>query len=281
MSPTPLVLFVDIDGTLIGDVTPQVCEWELIMTHDPSKLPMFRNHLIEVLRVGLLRPNIADFLSSLRDKRIEFFIFTASDTHWANFLVPCIEKVIDFKFNRPIFTRSQCISANMDLNKSLDKVLPTVTKKLKLKYSGVSEKALKQRIAIIDNNNVLIQSEMQRCINCPTYDFTYYYDVLSRFDIKTLSLRYVEMATVLYHHGLFPFVPTFGMNMSFSKFRSLYYKMISKAIIQASTKGKSSRNQTDDIWLKLMHVLKNKDLIDLSESTVSSINRNVRKLLKT
>jgi hypothetical protein len=276
MSPTPLVIFIDIDGTLIGDVTPQVCEWELIMSHDPSKLPCFRTHLLEVLRVGLLRPNIADFLSSFKDTRVEFFIFTASDTHWANFLVPCIEKTIDFKFNRPIFTRSQCISSN----KSIDKVLPAVAKKLKCKYPSISEKALKERVAIIDNNNVLIENEMHRCINCPTYDFTYYYDVLSRFDIKTLSLRYNEMATVLYHHGLFPFLPTFGMNMSFSKFRSLYYKMIAKSIIQASTKGKSSRNQTDDIWMKMMHVMKTRDLVNLSDSTIASINRSMRKMLK-
>jgi hypothetical protein len=276
----PLILFIDIDGTLVGDVKPQVCEWEILDKHDPSKLASFKQHLIDVLKCGLLRPNIADFLTSLKDsyEHVEFFIFTAADKDWATFLVPCIEKVIGLKFNRPVFTRKHCSIKSQEYKKSLDAVLPWVIRNHKRKYPTMSLKTLRNRVAIIDNNNVLVSGETHRCIDCPTYTFMYFHDVLSRLPIETLQRKYHDIAATLIKYGMIVSSSSLHYNtMSFNTFRTMYYKRLAELIAE---NAKYCKQGKDDYWVKLMNVMKNLSLENLRDNTIKCINKQMHRTKK-
>lgn len=266
----PLVLFLDIDGTLIGDVLPQVCEWEVLSRFDAAKLPAFKKHLIEALKAGLLRPNVSDFITSLRARyeHIEFFIYTASDMTWANFLIPCIEQIIGFKFNRPLFSRKHCES---NKKKSISKVLPSVVRSLKGTYSGVTVKSLKNRVAIVDNNNVMVDGESHRCIKCPTYNFAYLYDVLARIDVLKLIKNYQEIISILQRYELYlsTLIPT-----SFNSFKARYYKYLAKRVQYYNAFGQKVFAQ-DRLWVHLMNVLSKMQLEDLRSPIIEKINTDI------
>jgi len=267
----PLVLFIDIDGTLVGDVTPQVCEWEIIETVDKSKLSSFRCNLIDILIHGLLRPNIADFLTGVKRiiPDIEFFVFTASDMRWANFLVPCIEKAIDIKFNRPIFTRNHCI----DQRKSLDCVLPHVLRRLKKQHPKISMKSMRERIALVDNNDVLVPCESHRCIKVPTYGFAYYTDILSKLAPRTIEKNHFEIATILERYNMSSCHK--GVASDVEVFRSEYYKRLGSLV--ASSASSVSGRSDNDLWLRLLAVMKALHPDDFKEGTLKKINKMMKK----
>lgn len=266
----PLVLFIDIDGTLVGDVTPQVCEWEIIETVDKSKLPSFRCGLIDVLVHGLLRPNVADFLTGMKriSPDIEFFVFTASDMRWANFLVPCIEKAIGIKFNRPIFTRNHCI----DQRKSLDCVLPHVLRRLKKQHPKLSMKNMRERIALVDNNDVLVPCESHRCIKVPTYSFAYYTDILSKLAPRTIEKNHFEIATILERYDMSSHK---GVASDVEVFRSEYYKRLGSLVASSATAGHSGSD--NNLWMRLLSVIKSLHPDDFKEGTVKRINKMLKR----
>lgn len=267
----PIVIFLDIDGTLIGDISPQVCEWEILTKVDRSKLPRFKQSLIDTLSNGLLRPHIAEFLMNVKKKYecVEFFVYTASNTAWANFLVPCIEKAIGINFQRPVFARNNCLIRRSEFLKSLDCVMPVVVRKLRPIYPMVSVKALKSRVAIVDNNNVLVKSEEHRCIKCPTYNFVYHYDVLSKLDLSALKAKYMEIVPILISYGFFPRVSQ-QKTFSLRAFLTNYHERLYSSIRDNVHEMKNSSN--DRFWLHLMKVLHKMDIQHLKEASVKEIN---------
>lgn len=275
----PLVIFLDIDGTIIGDILPQVCEWEILETFDRSKLSSFKQSLIEMLQCGLLRENLSDFLTIMKKshEHAEFFIYTASDTKWAQFLVPCIEKAIGFQFNRPIFSRKHCISKTNEYRKSLNSVLPLVTRRLSPRYKMMNTKAMRNRVAIVDNNNVLVNGEMHRCIKCPTYEFTYHYDVLAKIGVRLLSKHYVEISHILGRHQLFPETSEqHNSHMSFSSFRIKYFESLYAAVLASAKQNKKTKQQ-DKYWIDLLNTIQTARLESFKENAVYALNRALQK----
>lgn len=275
----PLVIFLDIDGTIIGDILPQVCEWEILENYDRAKIPAFRQNLVEMLQCGILRENLADFLTMMKKTHdhIEFFIYTASDMKWAQFLVPCIEKAIGFQFNRPIFSRKHCISKTAEYKKSLSSVLPFVTKRLSPKYKLMNTKSMRNRVAIVDNNNVLVNGEMHRCIKCPTYDYTYHYDILARLSLKVLGSHYGEIASILSRHQLFPeFYVSSNNHMTFTTFRVKYYEALCGAIMSSAKQNKKAVRQ-DKYWIELLNIMQTANIESLKENVVYTLNKALHK----
>lgn len=118
MNQKPLVVLLDLDGTLAGRVTSVLCEYEIYKTVTVSKksnsfnVPKhIRESMISRLRYGIIRPHVIDFCRGVAEmgSGIELFVFTASENTWANFFVPCVEAALGVRFNRPIFTRNHCV----------------------------------------------------------------------------------------------------------------------------------------------------------------------------
>lgn len=173
MNKEPIVFLIDLDGTIQGDVHPQVIEYELI-----QKINVLMNanvkysikNLHKDIGRGLIRPHFKNALLNIKKKHehVEFFVYTASSDMWANFLLPNIIKVVFGKknpINRPFLTRSHCIGEGR--MKSIEKVKPMVAKALQNKYPNSSFK----HIYLIDNNIVLEKNEIRRLIYCPSYDY--------------------------------------------------------------------------------------------------------------
>lgn len=250
--PDPIFVILDIDGTLIGDISFCVCEWEILSRIDHRKLRQLRAFLISYLKSGLLRSGIADFLTNLRSVRddIEFIIYTASDDKWASFLVPCIESAIGIKLARPIFTRKDCVGKSSSSYKSLAKISQRVFRAFKTKYPALkSEKHVAKMMVMIDNNHVLREKEVSRCIICPTYDYCTPYDVLKNADAASLSQNYKLVCEILHRYDLIPSHTLSHIDsLGYHGAMSLYHAALSK-----SFKSFVPRLPKDSFWYSLSH----------------------------
>jgi hypothetical protein len=282
----PFCYFFDIDGTMIGDISPQVYEWDILSKYDTGKLPQLKKNICSQLSNGLLRKGLSTFMDFLRARHgqdgCEFFVYTASDTKWANFIVTCIETVIGQKFNRPLFTRPNCIRRHGvgEFKKSLTHILPRVINKLRPKYGDDMIDVMKQCI-LIDNNRVLMNGEEGRLILCPTYGYVDLYDILRLLPEETLQKNFIEIASTLQSHGLFP---DMGENtrseLPFHVFKAIYYSTLGK-LIKENIKQELSISE-DAFWTRLGNVLHAlKDPNQLRDGTVRSVNDALNKNVKT
>jgi hypothetical protein len=171
---TPLVVMLDLDGTIIGDIRPQITTYDIsnqIKSHGAKLKYTFSDYKMK-LNGGIIRPSFSEFINRLKKDVpfIEFFIYTASEKKWASHIISHIEKACSIKINRPLFTRKDCIVKGDNLLKSLAKVKPQVLRVLKKKY-GIMD--LTNKILIIDNSPVFIEQDTPYHILCKTYNFVY------------------------------------------------------------------------------------------------------------
>ena len=153
----PLIIVLDMDGTIIGDIRPQL---QLVELHKSLKSQDKRVNVLNVkdfqsrLRSGIVRPHLSKFIKKLKEynNNIEFFIYTASEKKWAHFLVPHIEKAVGVKFNRPIFTRDDCTP---DYKKTVSNIIGGILKSLKKKYGVLLYRQIIMRDSILENHSVL------------------------------------------------------------------------------------------------------------------------------
>lgn len=173
MNKEPIVFLIDLDGTIQGDVHPQVLEYEFIHKINAltkANVKYNTRNLHKDIAHGLIRPHFRNALLNVKKKHdnVEFFVYTASSDRWANFLLPNIIKVVFNKrspINKPFLTRSHCIQNGR--MKSIEKVKPIVANTLRVKYPNSSFK----HIYLIDNNIVLQHNEMNKLLYCPSYDY--------------------------------------------------------------------------------------------------------------
>lgn len=182
----PLVIILDLDGTIIGDITPQIVSWELCnelkAKHGINLLK--QKDLHTKLENGIIRPYFKDFITKLKENipHIEFFIFTASEKKWASYIISQIEKTCNIKFNRPIFTRQHCLTIDNEYKKCLKRITPTIFRTLKKKYNMSNASLLKDRFLIVENNDVYQPSQRKFNVFCKTYDFKFPENIASLFD---------------------------------------------------------------------------------------------------
>lgn len=274
----PYIILFDLDGTIVGNVSPLVTEWELLHKNDKKKIKDFKKAVVKKLQNGVMRPHLADFCSmvSRHLRYIEFFIYTASDPTWAVFLVSCLEEATGLCFQRPIFTRNNCLLKDGDFTKSIECVSPLILKKLKSKYKDLTKVSqLKNRICLIDNNEVLSKGERSKLIKCPTYDYIDNYDIFSRLDIDTFSEKDCnDLASSLRKYGLFPSQSsTKTSRMSFDVFRYYYYSRLCDNL-KKSIKQESNVN-TDRYWMALANTICNESIECFDSSTIKKVDSKV------
>lgn len=273
----PLIFLVDIDGTLVGDVIPLICCWEIAKRNNTKMLNHVKNEIIFCLKRGIMRPNAGTFLKHISDTipNAEFFIYTASDKNWANYLVPCLEQAAEFKFNRPIFSRPNCSNIGGEFRKSLKTILPSIVKSLNRKkiYPTLSVTDLYNNIVLIDNQRVICEDELQKWIVCPTYTFKHTLDPLKYMSEEILSENLIEIAKVLQLYNMFP---RFNSDKAFSLsgFKQLYYDHLSK--LASKNTPLNSKTGVDDYFIKLGSAIRSNNLKDLRKNVVIRINSSLQ-----
>lgn len=193
MTNSPLIIVLDIDGTIIGNISPQASLFDLqqqIKT-DPNKAAKLNLVDVKSLRYklsnGIIRPHVKHFITNTK---AEYFIYTASSNEWANFLVPHIESVLGVKFNRPLMTRNHCDLSPNATQKSKAKIDKIVFNCLKKKYKDnhPSFESVKNNMLIIDNNpEVYNAKDLESTVVCSSYTFLYPENVPAKLNEETFS----------------------------------------------------------------------------------------------
>lgn len=242
-----LIVFIDIDGTIVGDITYQVLEWEILSTITPKKVAGFRSKLAQSLKDGMLRPYLSDFMSSTAPPQTYIFAYTASDDKWAAFLVPVIEQVTGVKFMRPILSRKNCGFHSNTYTKSLSLACKLIHRTIKKELPKISLSQLERSCVLIDNNNTLLESR-SKWISCPTYNHTQPTNVLSMLTEDEIQANLKDIITILEQYGF----NDLSSQSSLRMFYSAYYLKLAKLYKTHST---SSESRRDDFWLKAANVM--------------------------
>lgn len=195
------VVFLDLDGTLVGDVKYVLCMWEFANKLGRGRsMNAVKADIAKILKLGLLRPNLTEFVTQA-SPRCQFFIYTASERKWAECLVSCIEKVINFKFHRPLFCRENCLielGEKGSIKKSLNHVMPRALKTL----SNKNIHNICRLPVIIDNAKVIVSGEMRSWIPVPTYRHIQIVDVLRHVDVSVLYECESKVHKILKHYEI-------------------------------------------------------------------------------
>ena len=275
----PIVVYLDLDGTIIGDITPQVTEWEILARFCPKQLKTFKDNLKSDLVVGgILRTNFARMITAIKSvyPNVEFFIYTASDGTWANTIIPCVEAAADVTINRPILSRRNCIQNTLE--KSLRLVAPIVYKRLKTKYPALTHaEQIYNNSFLIDNTDVLIEGEEQRCLQCPTFNGIYWTDLLRNMPMDHLKRHYMEISIMLRSVEAFPKISS-KEHLSFENFRTMYYDTLISNIKKHIRDRKNHKN--DNLWPMVAKLLVSARLDKgLSDSTCKYMKKKLASLM--
>lgn len=228
----PLIVILDLDGTIIGNVIPQLILSDFCNDLKKHNIPNSYKHknFHNVLMNGLIRPYFVECIKKLKERisNIEFYIYTASEKDWGTYVIQQIEKATKIKFNKPIFTRNDCITRDGDICKSLHHVAPVIFKFLKKTYPQLTLQSIFSQIVVIDNNHVYPDiKEKNKVLLCPTYDFYYVesvplYITLDEFNKHSKSIT--ELCEKHYNINIYQNYPQF--QFEFYKLYVDQYKVV-------------------------------------------------------
>jgi hypothetical protein len=269
----PLVILLDIDGTLIGDITSQITHYEIVQSIKKAKgrVPYNIKSLQAKLKDGIVRPYFKSFFEDLRSYGVEIFIYTASQKQWAEFIIKQIEYAYNIKFNRPIFTRNNCKYINNDHIKSVKFVQPSVFKTLKRKYPAITVDDIKNNIIAIDNRKVYDNDA--KLVLCPTYNHLVPENIPA-FITPQLFITYSKDIYDIMgkYYSSRQFIPT----SNYMKFERQFYQIY---LDQLSNCSKSRPLVKYDLLFKLIRdIIITKKMSSFSQKNIAYINAKVETL---
>jgi hypothetical protein len=180
----PYIFIIDLDGTIIGDCNYQCDLYNIIELVKKYKMKgmnkytaLCNKYLNESYseKSLLVRPHFFTFINAMKKMYPSsyFYIYTASEKKWANKEIAIIEKHNNFKFDRPLFTRDNCIMDKYcNIKKSVAKILPLISKTIKIPNNY----DISKRLLIIDNNPTFIDYT-ENLLLCPSYNYMKFYDL--------------------------------------------------------------------------------------------------------
>ncbi len=270
----PYIFILDIDGTMIGDITPQIMLYELNLTLKDKHLKINSKEFENKLISGILRPNLDAFLKKMSETfhdKCEFFIYTSAEKQWTCFLIPHIERILKIKFNRPLFTRDNCQLINGDYKKSLTKILPKITSTLYKKYGKLDQKTIKERLLIIDNNgSVYDDNDKKNLLVCPTYDYKLPENIPTYITDNIYKTYYQQIIKILSKN-----IPQLSFTPSYTTFQIEFYKFYIMFL-----QGYQKNNELfikDSYFTYLANVITYKGLTKFSYKTVVYLQKKMNR----
>ena len=266
----PIVFLLDFDGTMQGNIQPQIKEYSLItemnkIIMNKKKIKYNNEFLQRDILAGLMRPDLKTSLLKMKQRHpnIEFFIYTASQDEWANFILPKFCQYLNDKhqlINKPFFTRRHCL--NNGAMKSIKKIKKEIQSSLHNKYLTKRDSKLEiESIYLVDNNHVLSRQESANLIYCPTYDYTMSIDLIRNFDKDIIIKYYKEISEIIFE----------GVEVnSYIEFLYKYYEILYKNIL---SDDKSNKNKLqDNYWSLFANVVTSYEL-NHKANVVKMINK--------
>lgn len=269
-SRSPIVILLDFDGTIVGDVQWMSFEQSLIQSVDSGcrNAPRF---MMSDLKSGVIRPHFKQFVENVKRDipQVEFFIYTASTSNWANIIIPRVEKILGISFNRPLFTRDQCAYKDGRYLKSITSIMPTIVKKLSKKYTPVKINGMHGICSafLIDNTpGVLLENT--HLVKCPTYNFQHPLDVFRQLQ------PHIPIHVLAQHYMTLRETNEWKQQVSANKcheqrFMACYYQHLAKLYYAAHKQNKDLANDT--MWLYMTKAITSIDPVRLSAENVNKV----------
>ena len=215
----PFIVILDWDNTIVGKVDYQSQKYSLEQHYKKFGLKVKKNSKVPKAfnkDSKLVRPYFLNFITELTDYfqgNIYFFIYTASERKWANTEISWLEKSHGIKFQRPIFTRDDCIvDKSGSYRKSISNIFPRMLRSMGLTKISKEQKTelLHQRLLIIDNNAVFNDMK-EHLLICPDYNFMVFENLLEDIPLSYLQNQNIRQHILsLINMGLI--CPFFGKN---------------------------------------------------------------------
>lgn len=265
MDAEPIVLILDIDGTIIGNILYQLVVFDLKNSH--VRLNYNNKDLYDRFDKGMLRPYFDLFIRSIKKHipNIEIFIYTASEDRWAQFVVSAIERHTNVKFNRPIFSRKHCIPKQNDYTKSIGKIYPSIKRVLQRKYR--KQINLNNRIMVIDNRMVYLSDQSKYILKCPTYDYTIPENLPALISEQTFQAHKIllEQKCRRYLNYMTSF-------KTYREFEIAFYRHYISEL-------ESPKESTDKFWLLLLKLIEVKNIRFFTPRAIEYMNKKLSKKL--
>jgi len=270
LSQEPYVFIIDLDGTIIGDCVYQVMLYEI---ENVLKKNSQKSELKKLLDNNynpsskLIRPHFKYFINTIKKlyPNSSFYIYTASEKKWANIEITLIEKSHGIKFNRPLFTREDCLlDSNNMYKKSVKKILPKILK---------GNKNLNpSNILVIDNNDVFIDYK-NNFLLCPSYNYVLFQDVWDKLKIEHLKILdiYKLIANLINNNKICKYFKESPNGLDAELKHKWLYKKHRK-INKMNAKYKN-----DDFWKRLCSIIIERDIKTFDKNTVSYLNTELNK----
>jgi hypothetical protein len=268
----PLVLIIDLDGTIIGDIFPQIARYEIfdvIQKPTSHQIPLLLNELEK----GLIRPYFKTFIDEMKNnynQNLEIFIYTASEKKWGTFIIQVVEKYIGFKFNRPIFTRDHCILMNttkLKWTKSIAKISPIIFRKIKHKYPLLSMTDLNEQIMFIDNNKTIKdEHEKYKLLKCPSYNCFQPCDILNGITINDKTLGTISQILLKYN-----FISRFFVDIN-----QLYADYYAHLSILYNEVYVYKEKKNDEFWKQMEEIFKMHHFKTFSRTNIEFIRQKLQ-----
>ena len=190
-----------------------------------------------------------------------FYIYTASEKKWAEKEISIIEKSLNIKFSRPIFTRNDCLLIKSeDGSNLLKKSVENIKKKIRVKNP---------EILIIDDNNVYIDNN-DKLILCKSYNyksFCNYWDYIP-IDKITNKIFIDYLNKLISNKTLSP-----KNNYSNMKQMTQTYKWLYNNCLSINEDNKQYKN--DDFWLKITKLIIDNKIRSFNDITTTFINKSL------
>ena len=265
---TPLVLLIDMDGTIIGDATSSACMHEL-ESNLQSKALMKGGLELYPFKNNLIRPHIESFIKFVTSEcNCTCFVYTAAEQHWASKVIACFERETGVKFSRPIFSRKDCILVNNVYRKSIHHISPRLRAALRKRKQSL----LDQNVVLIDNSDVLLPDSDYRRIICTTYAARVPMDILKRVDLQEVRNNAHLVAKILFKYGFI----TKSSYKSVDEMLSNYYLSIAKALYEKDKHHDDIMMGSDTFWLDMESIFRTKRICAFTKETL----HHIRKALK-
>jgi hypothetical protein len=248
-----VIYILDLDGTIVGDVTDILEDYYFRVAYsEQTKNKRYLQTSKELFRKfdeGLLRPFFIDFCKYiLTQPNAYVYVYTASASEWAHYLIPNIEAYVNhkigggggmkkFMFQRPIFARDYC--STQTYKKCLEKIKP----ELKLRHKEAF------RLIMVDNNVTLEGKEVKYLLVCPTYDVATPMDFMRRIEWNAFTKKVKHLS----YHAL-PRSLSSANRMQSESYIPLYYLELYRRHKRVIKKNK--KYNKDMFWKKFIVAMK-------------------------
>ena len=198
----PLVVILDWDGTIAGNVEYQAAKHSisLLLKNNGFKINN-KNSKAFYPSQKLIRKGFKDFIETLEqlyNNNIYFFIYTASDPIWAQKEISWVEKIYDIKFQRPLFTRKDCVRDNKgvyikSLNRIFPRIIRSINKNMKNNLTKYQTDFIYDRNTLIIDNTMVYEDNLDKLLLCPDYNYTIFEDIMEDVPSKSLQNHRINL----------------------------------------------------------------------------------------